>query len=148
MLCFGLLLGEIIFGLGGCSCPDEEFRNYTAHVYLANNSSNSASLNIRVEYSTKSYTDYRYLNITVPPEEQVVAEIKTGAYTYWKQGHSDCGGSDKIGNTTYEHDAEFSVDTISSFTICRETQTFGTYFIYENGTNCPIGTYRVEQGWN
>lgn len=141
--------------VASCSCPDREFREYTAHVYLKNNLNVPASLNFRVAYRQKDQAiEYRYSSGKLPAAEEKIFEVSTGDYAVWHEGGStDCQPNTGEDRSEFGHDAEFSVDSLSNFSICMRPRLplpyrGGIYEIYESNTVCPAETFVVASGWS
>ncbi|MDH5232243.1 MAG: hypothetical protein OEY38_19450 [Gammaproteobacteria bacterium] len=147
----GLAISTLFF-VTACSCPDSEYRNYTAKVYIQNTLDNSVTINLRVDYDSETDSEYRYASANIPAGEQQVVEIETRAFGNWRHGHSDCMPMLQYGNEEYQHEAEFSVDTIATYSIC-QTYEFRngisrfTYSILDFETNCPENTFKIKSGW-
>ena len=142
-----LLLLSIVFVMVGCDCPDYEFREYVANVHIKNNVPLPVSLNIRVEYKTKTEVAYRYAVAELNASSENITAINTGAYGGWNDGHSDCAPPTKQVLQDNPHPAEFSVDSISQYTICSKISPIA-YEIYEFGSACPFDMNQITEGWS
>ena len=138
----------------GCACVGGEWKDYTAHVYVLNKMDRPINVNIRVYYQEdeRSEVDYRYASDELGGYESKVIQIDTRSFDIWEKqtGGSDCARQSKIDSKEYGHGAEFSLSTLSSYTICRKAQERGKgheFLIYEFGSTCPDNAFEVDSGW-